>query len=134
MESEGVAWVSLKKENDQQKRFQNKLPSCCVAIKSRDEIGRKRWKICIIISYHIFLLGNDTVENDTDNEKSIHQNKTIRSKICRYRSITVPRGTHCIHRDLSKGLKIESRTYLQKGFFGSWVKNLSLVKYVVNRR
>jgi hypothetical protein len=26
----------------------------------RDEIGRKRSKMCIIISYHIFLLGNDT--------------------------------------------------------------------------
>jgi hypothetical protein len=40
---------------------------------SRDEIGQKRSKICIIISYHIFLLGNDTLENDTDNEKLIHR-------------------------------------------------------------
>jgi hypothetical protein len=29
-------------------------------VKTRDEIDRKQSKICIIISYHIFLLGNDT--------------------------------------------------------------------------
>jgi hypothetical protein len=57
---------------------------------TKDEIGWKRSKICIIISYNIFLLGNDTLENDTDNENRYIGNETIRSKICRYRSITVP--------------------------------------------
>jgi hypothetical protein len=41
----------------------------------RDEIGRKRSKMCIIISYHIFLLGNDTLENDIDNKKSIYRKR-----------------------------------------------------------
>jgi hypothetical protein len=42
----------------------------------RDEIGRKQSKICIIIFYLIFFTRkryrNDTLENDTDNEKLMH--------------------------------------------------------------
>jgi hypothetical protein len=61
---------------------------------SRDEVGRKRSKICITISYHIFLLGNDTKMIRSKmilmTKNWYIRNETIILKICRYRSITVP--------------------------------------------
>jgi hypothetical protein len=56
----------------------------------RDEIGRKWLKICIIISNHICLLENDTLEKDTDNEKSIHQKRNHQIENM---SISIDNGT-----------------------------------------
>jgi hypothetical protein len=62
--------------------FSNETIFAYSVVLSRDEIDRKRSKIYIIISYHIFYLETIRLKTIPITKNRYIRNETIRSKIC----------------------------------------------------